>query len=104
MAHIEIWYRCPVCNQAYSSQREATRCKNLHPVKEERWAVGKGGKAVRIFDNWAPDTMHGINGALREADLSDFIEERKRQLAELEKQERRENSCQITKLPTKQGS
>jgi len=80
MAHIEIWYRCPVCNQAYGNQREATICKNRHPVKEEKWAVGKGGKAVRIYDNWAPDSMHGVNGALREADLSDFMEERKKQL------------------------
>jgi len=80
MAHIEIWYCCPVCDSRYKSQRYATKCKNIHPVKEERWAVGKGRKAVRIFDNWAPDTMHGEIGALREADLSDDIEERKRQL------------------------
>jgi hypothetical protein len=41
------------------------------------WAVGKGGKAVRIFDNFSQEM---IKHALREADLSDFIEERKRQL------------------------
>jgi hypothetical protein len=82
MAHIETWYRCPVCNVSYDSQHDAIKCRNSHPVKEERWAVGKGGKAVRIFENWALDTMHGVIGALREADLSDDIEERKRQLAE----------------------
>ncbi len=32
------------------------------------------GKAVRILDNWAPNTRHGIHGALREADTSDKIE------------------------------
>jgi len=89
MAHIEIWYRCPVCNKAYNDQREATRCKNRHPLIEETWAVGKGGKGVRIFDNWHPDSVHGVNGALREADLSDFIEERKLQLAELTKCEQK---------------
>jgi len=84
MAHIETWYRCP-CGAAYDTQKEAIRCAASH-VKSEKWAVGKGGKGVRIFDNWAPDTAHGINGALREADLSDDIEERKRQLAEMEEQ------------------
>jgi hypothetical protein len=80
MAHIEVWYRCPVCEVAYKSIGEATECRKSHPIRAERWAVGKGGKAVRIFDNWALDSMHGEIGALREADLSDDIEERKRQL------------------------
>lgn len=82
MAHIEVWYRCPVCNGSYTTQGEAINCRNAHPIRAERWAVGKGGKAVRIFDNWALNSMHGITGALREADLSDDIEERKRQLEE----------------------
>ncbi|MGE5631605.1 MAG: hypothetical protein ACM3TR_10985 [Caulobacteraceae bacterium] len=80
MAHIEVWYRCPVCNLAYDNQREAIGCRNAHPVKSERWAVGNGGKAVRISDNCTPDGYGGVNWALREADLSDLIEERKRQL------------------------
>lgn len=82
MAHIEIWYRCPTCNLLYKREQDAITCQRKHPIRSEKWAVGKGGKAVRIFDSWAPDTMHGINGALREADLSDFIEEQKRQLEE----------------------
>ena len=80
MAHIETWWRCH-CGQAWSTQKEAIRCAITH-VHSEQWAVGKGGKAVRIFDNCAPDSMHGINGALYEADLSDNIEERRRQLAQ----------------------
>jgi hypothetical protein len=80
VAHIETWYRCPTCQTRYGKQSEAIECRNKHPVKSEKWAVGKGGKAVRIFDNWGLDSMHGVNGALREADLSDDIEERKRQL------------------------
>lgn len=87
MAHIETWYRCPVCNRPYSSLREATRCKNLHPAKMERWAVGGDGKAVRIFDHCAPDGIGGINWALREADLSDDVKERKRQLKEIGRKE-----------------
>lgn len=85
MAHIETWYRCPVCNLAYDKQKEATGCRNAHPVKSERWAVGKDGKAVRIYDNCSLNGYGGVNWALREADLSDFIDERNRQLKELQK-------------------
>lgn len=90
MAHVEVWYRCPVYNQAYNDQREAIKCRNAHPVRSERWAVGKGGKAVRIFDNCALNGQGGLYWALREADLSDFIEERKRQLEELEQEKNKE--------------
>lgn len=78
MAHIETWYRCP-CGAHHETQKEAIKCAVGH-VRAERWAVGKGGKAVRIYDNWAVDSLHGVNGALREADLSDFIDERRLQL------------------------
>lgn len=79
MAHIEIWYRCPVCNAAYTEYIEAVRCRNKHDIISERWAVGKE-KAVRIFDNCAPNGRGGLNWALNEADLSDDIDERKCQL------------------------
>ena len=92
MAHIVTWYRCPVCNQAYDNEREAMRCRNQHPIRSGLWAIGKDGKGVRILDNWAPDSMHGIKGALREADLSDNIYERKRQLEELERKENHESN------------
>lgn len=82
MAHIETWWSCR-CGARYGTQKEAICCAVSH-VRPEQWAVGKGGKAVRIFENHAPDSRHGINGALREADLSDFVEERRRQLAEME--------------------
>ena len=80
MAHIEIWYRCPTCRVLYSNQNEAFKCRNSHPVIAEKWAVGKGGKAVKINEFASPDGMYGVNWALREADLSDFIEEREKQL------------------------
>ena len=79
MAHIETWYCCPVCRRVWETHKKAFTCRNSHSVIEEMWAVGKGGKAVRIFDNYSQSM---INGALREADLSDFIEERKKQLEE----------------------
>lgn len=83
MAHIETWYRCP-CGAAYGSREEANRCAVRH-VHSERWAVGRGGKAVRIWNNTAPGSMYSSEWALREADLSDNIEERKRQLKAMEK-------------------
>lgn len=77
MAHIEIWYRCPVCKNAYRNEKGAKICRNRHSIITERRAVGKGGKAVRI------DEIREEAWALREADLSDFIVERKRQLREM---------------------
>lgn len=82
MARIETWYRCPTCNRIYDKLKDALSCKNQHQVMSERWAVGKGGKAVRINENCSLNGYGGINWALREADLSDFIDERKRQLKE----------------------
>jgi hypothetical protein len=80
MAHIETWYRCPACSQSYGSQREATNCRNAHPIISERWAGGKGGKAVRISENCSIDGYGGLKWALKEADLSDLVEVRKQQL------------------------
>lgn len=80
MAHIETWYRCPVCNHPYDSQGEAIKCRNNHPIMSEKLAVGKSGKAVRIYDNCSLNGYGGLNWALKEAELSDNIEERKRQL------------------------
>lgn len=82
MAHIETWYRCPVCKQAYERQGDAISCRNAHSVTSERWAIGIEGKAVRINDNCSINGYGGVKWALKEADLSDFIEERKRQLGE----------------------
>lgn len=82
MAHIETRYRCPVCNGSYKNQKKAISCRDSHSIRVERWAVGKGGKAVRINENCSIYGYGGVNWALKEADLSDFIEERKRQLEE----------------------
>lgn len=82
MAHIETWWRCP-CGVYYSTQKEAIRCAVSH-VHSERWAVGRGHKAVHIAENCLPDSKYGLNWALREADLSDIVEVRKRQLAKME--------------------
>lgn len=84
MAHIETRYCCPICNAAYSEYKEAIRCRNKHGIIVERWAVGKY-KKVRIFENHHRDSCNGENGALKEANLSDNIDERKRQLEELQK-------------------
>ena len=89
MAHIETWYRCP-CGATYDSQGEANRCAIRH-VRQERWAVGKGGKAVRIWNNTAPGSMYSAEWALQEADLSDNIEKRKRQLEAREIAQRKES-------------
>jgi hypothetical protein len=87
MARVEIYYRCPACNTLYDSTHAAVKCRNSHAISQETWAVGRNGKSVRFFDHLHPDSMYGRNWALREAELSDYIEERKKQLAEL--QERR---------------
>ena len=80
MAQIETWYRCPVCKKAHSNQGEAIKCRNSHLIITEKWAVGKSGKAVRIYDNCSLNGYGGLNWALKEAELSDDIEERRRQL------------------------
>lgn len=80
MAHIEKWYVCPVCNAKFDDYIEAARCRDKHGIRSERWAVGEGGKAVRIFDHRAPNSTGSAEAALIEADLSDFIFERKLQL------------------------
>lgn len=82
MARIETRHRCPVCKRQHSKQSEAIKCRNTHSIIEEKWAVGQGGKAVRIYDNCSVDGYGGLNWALIEAELSDFIEERKTQLEE----------------------
>ena len=58
MAHIVTWYRCPVCNQAYDNEREAMRCRNQHPIRSELWAIGKGGKGVRILEELERKESH----------------------------------------------
>jgi hypothetical protein len=72
MAHIEIWHRCPTCKRLYDKLNDAMSCKNQHQITSERWAVGKGGKAVKVQENH----VNGVENALKEADLSDFIHER----------------------------
>jgi len=76
MAHIETWYRCPTCNTRHDKLKDALLCKNQHQIIPERWAVGKGGKAVKIQESHA----NGVEYALIEADLSDNIHERAKQL------------------------
>ncbi|WP_047811803.1 hypothetical protein [Desulfosporosinus acididurans] len=82
MAHIEVCYRCPLCRKAYGKQSDAITCRNSHPIETETWAVGKGGKGVRIFEHCALDGLGGLRWALREADLSDDIKIRAEQLEE----------------------
>ncbi|EGW36481.1 hypothetical protein [Desulfosporosinus sp. OT] len=82
MARIKVWYRCPTCQKQHNKESDAIACRNNHPILAESWAVGKDGKAVRISDHCAPNGLGGINWALREADLSDNIKIRTRQLEE----------------------
>lgn len=85
MARIETWHRCPVCHKYFDKQYDAISCRNAHPIETERWAVGKDGKAVRIFDHCALDGCGGLKWALQEADLSDDVKERAKQLRKGEK-------------------
>ena len=79
MAHLEKRWVCPVCKRYSYEQREARGCAASH-VESQLWAVGKY-KSFRVFENHAPDSYHGIRGALREADTSDYIEERRPKLS-----------------------
>lgn len=73
MAHIETRYKCPGCHRWHSTRREAEDCARTH-VYPAQWAVSESGKAVRC-------SYMGEAWALKEADLSDDNEDRKRQLA-----------------------
>jgi hypothetical protein len=84
MAHVETWYRCPTCTRVYTSSHEAVECRNSHHITPERWAVGKY-KSVRIDEH--SSGRGGLIWALEEADLSDNIHERARQLEERNKPE-----------------
>ena len=80
MAHIEIWWKCPGCHRHYDTQREANRCAISH-VRPEKWAVSDKYPGKNVACNY-----RGEKWALREADLSDLIEEREKDLAELAKE------------------
>ena len=86
MALIANRYRCPACSRLFTTYKEAKDCRDRHPVQTERWAVGKDGKEVRISENCSYNGAGGEKWALREADLSDFIGERKKQLEEMERE------------------
>ena len=76
MAHIEVWWSCPGCHLRWTTQREAVKCAASH-VRPERWAVSDRHPGKAVACNYRGETF-----ALREADLSDFIEERRRELEE----------------------
>lgn len=76
MAHIEIWWSCPGCHLRWTTQREAVRCAASH-VRSERWAVSDRHPGKAVACNYRGEAF-----ALREADLSDFIEDRRRELEE----------------------
>lgn len=87
MAHVEMRYRCPTCNTAYNDHKDAIKCRNRHPIREETWAVGKDGKEVRFFEALPAGACYSKEWSLKEADLSDLIEVRERQLKELKAKE-----------------
>lgn len=76
MAHIEVWWSCPGCHLRWTTQREAVKCAASH-VRSERWAVSDRHPGKAVACNYRGEAF-----ALREADLSDFIEERRRELEE----------------------
>ena len=76
MAHIEVWWRCPGCHLSWTTQRETVKCAASH-VRPERWAVSDRHPGKAVACNYRGEAF-----ALREADLSDFIEERRRELDE----------------------
>ena len=76
MAHIEVWWSCPGCHLRWTTQRDAVKCAASH-VRPERWAVSDRHPGKAVACNYRGETF-----ALREADLSDFIEERRRELEE----------------------
>ena len=79
MAHIETWYKCPTCKGLFGTQKGAITCKNKHQIIVEVWAVGKNGKAVKVNECSSMDGLGGMNWALKEADMSDNIAERKKE-------------------------
>jgi len=66
MAHIETWWKCPVCHCCFTLRREAEACARKH-VRAEKWAVSDiyPGKAVAC-------NYRGEAFALREADKPDL--------------------------------
>lgn len=80
MAVLMTLFRCPTCKTLHKSQKDALACKNRHLIIREQWAVGRDGKAVRVMPGVHPDGLYGLKWALREADLSDFVDTRRKQL------------------------
>ena len=84
MAHVETWYRCLYCKAAYDSMKEARECAAGH-VRAEKWAVSENlpGKAVSFDPSAKPWSYNSEQWALQEAELSDFVKERRKQIAEM---------------------
>jgi len=80
MAELKRFFKCPTCKCRYSALDKAVKCRNNHEIREELWAISKSGKGVRVSPNSAPNGLYGMEWALREADLSDDINERRQQL------------------------
>lgn len=80
MAQLREYWRCPVCQILWETQKEANMCKNSHSVTSEIWAESESGKAVKVNPYSAPGSMGSSAWALREAELSDYTDKRKAQL------------------------
>lgn len=78
MAHLEDRWRCDGCRATFSTLSDAQRHALRH-IRKEQWAVSDKHPGKEVACNY-----RGVQWALREADLSDFVEERKRELAEVE--------------------
>lgn len=74
MAHLEERWRCTGCRVTFRTETEARRHVHSH-VKKETWAVSDKYPGKEVACNY-----RGTQWALREADLSDFLPQRKRDL------------------------
>lgn len=75
------YYKCPVCQSSWSTQREAISCRNRHQVQTEEWyyceVCGQG---------WNAHAPWGKKGA---ADLARKCEQEHRDKGETEEVSRR---------------
>lgn len=76
MAHLEDRWVCERCRTRFRSLADANRHALRHIVKQQ-WAVSDRHPGKEVACNY-----RGVEWALREADLSDLVEERKRELEE----------------------